>query len=257
MAFKFNISRFNIGSGNIVAEASANIVFGGVYLTEAVPKAKIINISIDMPTIESTYQSKVIRAGAYFRRLRYATRHIGITVELPLDKKTYAINIRKLIAWCQSEEPRALRLPVYREDEIYVTLTNAGELNVRDFWLPVELEFTAWDPCFISVDEHVADVGDSFTISGDEMPQIWLEHRISGSLTDPEWIFPDGYKVKLSGTFATGLIVIDFDNLTITHNDRSIMANLTLNSRFPRFKPGTFTVTGPAGGILKWKERWL
>jgi len=253
----FNLTRFNLLSGSITPTNKAVVMFDGKAMDANISGLHILNITIGGVDIESNALARKRRAGSDFRWKRNATRTITILVELPLSKNDYADNVRKLRAWAESTEPKALRLPVHKSDLIYATLTSFSEFTLREWWNPIELVFTCWDPYFENVSENMAQIESTFTIGGNGDPSVHLTYNLDEvPLTDPEWRFEDGKTIKLTGTFNSGELDINFDRLTIYQNGTSVMRKLTLASRFPEFVPGTYQITGPSGGIVRWKERW-
>ena len=253
----FNLARFNLKSFSSIAPSNKRTVsFDGIDIFDAVPNAKILNVTVGAVGIESYTSARIVRAGSDYRNRRHGTREIVILVELPLIKDQYAENIRKLRAWAESMEPKALCIPAYKDEQIYATLTGCSDFTLREWWQPYELVFTAWNPYFENIEENTASVGSEFSISGSGNPYVRIVHMIDGSLTDPEWVFDDGKRIKLNGIF-TGEIVIDFEKLMVYRNGESIMSQLALTSRFPLILPGINCVIGPAGGLVKWKERWI
>lgn len=253
----FNLARFNLKSSSSIALSNKPIVsFDGIGIFDAVPKIKILNVTIGAVGIEPNTYTRIVRAGSDYRNRRHGTRNIVILVELPLDKDTYAENIRKLRAWAESIEPKALRLPAYKNDLIYATLTGCSDFTIREWWQPYELVFTAWDPYFENAEESTASVGSTITIGGSVEPYVRIVHSITGSLTNPKWAFDDGKYIKLNGTI-TGEIVIDLEKLMVYRNGVSFMSHLAPTSRFPQILPGITHIAGPSGGLVKWKERWV
>ena len=253
----FNLARFNLkSSGSITPSNKAVVTFGNVGIDEAVAGIKILDVIIGAVNIENDTNPRIVRAGSDYRRRRHGTRDITVIVELPLNKDVYADNVRKLRAWAESDEPKALKLPAHKNDLIYASLTGFSEYSLKTWWLPIDLVFTAWDPYFENVNENTASIGSSFSIGGSGEPSCRIVHPITESITDPEWLFEDGKKIKLIGTFSSGEIEIDLDRLMVYHNGVSAMSKLTLTSRFPHITPGIWLVNGPTGGFFKWKERW-
>lgn len=238
-------------------ERDSTVVFGGRVLTESVPGARVLNIEIGAASIEAKSEARILRSGETFRRKRHGKRNIIITVELPLKQEGHAKRARMLRDWAESSEPMAMRLPAYiGEHEIFVLLTSDGGFSLRDWWLPVELTFTAYDPCFISQRWKSADTSSELFISGNEVPSSRLVRQITSKIDNPSWLIDGEKRIALNGSFASGEISIDFDALTVYHDGARIMEQLSPTSRFPIFSPGKHTITG-AGGQFMWKERWL
>lgn len=252
----FNLTRYNLKSSDVSTAGKSIVSFDGVGIEEAVKGINVLDVVIGSVGIESDTNARIVRSGSDYRRRRHGTREIVVTAELPLVKDAYAENVRKLRSWAESQEPKALRLKAHKNDQIFATLTGFSEYSLKTWWMPIELVFTAWDPYFENIDENSASLNSPFSIGGSGDPSCRIVHEVSESITNPEWTFDDGKKIKLIGTFDSGEIEIDLDTLMVYHNGSSIMNKLTLTSRFPYITPGALTVKGPDGGVFKWKERW-
>lgn len=238
-------------------DRDSTVIFGGRVLTESVPGARVLDIEIGAASIEARTEARILRSGETFRRKRHGRRNIVVTVELPLKQDGHAKRARMLRDWAESQEPMALRLPAYiGETEIFALLTSDGGFSLRDWWLPIELTFTAYDPCFISQRWKSADTSSAFFISGNEAPSAKLSLQVATQIENPSWLIDNEKRIALNGSFGSGEILIDFDTLTVYHDGNRIMDKLAPTSRFPSFAPGNHTITG-AGGQIMWKERWL
>lgn len=233
-----------------------DITFDGVSCFECVPDIKILEIEIDAAEIETSAQARAVRSGADFISNRYATRQIRISFELPFSDYAQQAAYRSLRKWATSAEPRPLRLPQYPGDEIHAILTSAGSYNEKEWYLPVELVFTAYDPCFVSVAWKQATAGTLFSVSGNDIALARVVCNLKASTQNPEFDFDTGEKIKLIGTLH-GEIVVDLERMSVTNNGSSAMGKLDITSRFPDLTPGRHSFTGPDDSIIQWKERWI
>lgn len=251
-------TRFNLAKYNLVSTSQAtfkdSICFAGRWLAQAVPNAKILDISIGSAAIESTTFSRVKKSGSFFVDSRNGARQIVVTIELPLERKSRSENARKLRAWAETSEPAPMSLYCV-DGEIEVLMTDFSEYSIRNWWEPIELTFTAWNPFFVDVEAHSAGVGTKFTLGGSGEPFVWIEHAVSSELQDPEWVIDGVKRIKVPGTFKNGTLIVDFETLMVYHE--GISAAVTPASRFPDFRAGSHIITGPDGGVVHWKERWL
>jgi phage-related protein len=256
MSSRLNLTRFNLLSSDSIREKTV-VSFDGIGIGSAVQGAQVINIEIGAAGIETRTLDKVFRAGNYFRSRRNTTRPVTVTVELPLDRDTYADNVRRVIEWASSSEPKALMLEVYPGMELYAVLTDVSSFTQKNWWEPVTLTFTANDPYFQDIALTHENVGTQFTVAGDAPVSLKITHVVSSTLTQPQWTIDNGDYIKLTGTYSSGTIVIDMEHFTVTRNGTPIAADIALTSRFQETPTGSHIVTGPAGGLVEWRERWL
>jgi phage-related protein len=101
------------------------------------------------------------------------------------------------------------------------------------------------------------NVGTQFTVAGVAPLSLKITHVVSSTLTQPQWTIVNGDYIKLTGTYSSGTIVIDMEHFTVTRNGTPIAADIALTSRFQETPTGSHIVTGPAGGLVEWRERWL
>ena len=256
MEQEFNTSRFNnLHSAFLVTSKVAS--FGGVSLDTAVSDAHIIDVEIGAAKIELSTRAKTPRNGVHFIKRRSGTRQIKITVELPMEKSTYALNAQSLIRWATSDEPKELTLSALPLLAITAVLESATSLKQKEWWQPITLTFLATDPYFYSRSNSQEDVGTSFDVEGDAPVEITITHEIATTLTKPKWTIDNGIHIQLTGTYASGTIVIDTEKFLVTRNDTPIQADIAITSRFGQLEPGEHIVTGPNGGEITWTERWL
>lgn len=254
----FNLGRFNLLSGEISVRNNP-VMFGGSPITNYVPYANILDVRIGSPAIETSTITPGVSAGALFARNRHKTRIIEIEVEVPLDKETYPENVRAIRAWATSREPMPLVLSAYQGRYIMASCTNLNEFSVKTYWKPVIIKFECWEAYFVSSQPSTAQIGQNLQIHGDAEPLAVITYSLgsSGRLVNPQWVFDDSHMLKLNGTFTGGTLEIDINRQSIYHNGQSVMASLTLASRFPTILPGDYRFTGPSGGLITWYERWL
>lgn len=254
----YNHTRFNLKNSAAAAD-NAIVSFGGIDISHAVPHCRIIDIVVYAPEIAtSAYDAS--SSGVRFVSNRHKARRIAITVELPLSPLTYARDVNFLQAWAYSKEPKGLTLSCYPGKFLDAcTCTSFGAFNPKTWWLPIEIEFTAWNPYFLSLVPKTASVGDAFTITGNASPLLSIEQSIDSPLVSPKWIIDNSEFVKIvdGKTISPCELMIDFDAKVVLQNGESIMRFVSLQSRFPELFPGTHSISGPSGGIVKWYERWM
>ena len=225
------------------------------------PYANVLDVRIGHPTIINTTITPGVSSGELFVRSRHSTRRIEVDIELPLDQETYPENVRAIKAWAHSEQPKRMTVSAYKSRYIMAICSNINTFSLRDWWLPITLQFDCFDAYFVSVHPNEAPIGSAFTISGDEEPIVTVTHQLgsSGSLSAPVWQFDGNQQIKLKpGTVVTGgSLEIDLAKQSVSHGDVSLMDKVTLNSRFPHLAPGNHIITGPSGGVISWHERWL
>ena len=235
------------------------VTFDGIILTEILPQIAFVNISIGSPSIETTTRDMPGRPGSFYVRNRYGTRNVVITLSLELpDELSRSTARNALFAWCSKTEPKWLQLEQVPGRHLIAVCTALPDFSVRDWWEDLQIIFTAIDPFFVDDTEKSVNVGETFTISGDANALAVIRQTQIEGATNPKWIIDTGAFVQLDALI-NGDIVIDFDAFYIENDGAPISSQLTLDSRFFDFPPGSHTVTGDggAGGVVYWRERWL
>lgn len=255
---RFNLARFNLPSQSSVMR-NMIFTFNDHPLSDFVPYAQILDIRVGSPDIENTTIRPGISSGSIFVRNRLIHRKIELDIELPLDKKMYAANASRLRQWTYSEEPKDITIKGIRNKTIKGICTGISEISLRDYWKFLTVQFGCYDPYFYSVEPKTEQVNSQFSIQGDAPARLYVDYSLGSSteLTAPEWIIDSSERLKLTSNVTGGNLNIDMEKQCITRSGESLMANLSLLSRFPDFEPGTHTITGPSGGTITWYERWL
>lgn len=256
MSSRLNLIRFNLAASGDFSESTV-VTFGGIGLGSAVRGSQVIDVQVGAAGIETQKLDKVFRAGYYFRSRRNTTRTVKITVELPLNRDTYADDVRRLIQWANSDEPKPLALEIYPGMALYATLTGVSDFAQKEWWQPITLTFTALDPYFRDLGVSMQPVNTSFDVKGDAPTTLTITHEITTQLVQPQWTIDNGDYIKLNGTYTSGTIVIDMEHFEVTRNGTPIPQDITPTSRFQETPKGSHTVTGPSGGVVEWTERWL
>ena len=128
----------------------------------------------------------------------------------------------------------------------------------REYWEILQIQFTAYDPAFLALDEYRQPVTLPVTVMKDEPPAMRIEQHVASPLTSPSWMLGT-QTITLAGTVGVGDLVIDFNRQTVTLNGVSIMDQMTIDSRFFMLQRGAnqIVTSNGAGGMLCWRERWL
>jgi predicted phage tail component-like protein len=231
------------------------VLFNGVSLEDVAPVI-IGNVFIPLPPIRSEWQDKPVSSGSRFVRKKYDKREIKIEFCLPVvDADERADYINAIARWANSDAPLALELSKRPGKYIMATVSKLHSPSTGEWWEKLSIEFTACDPFFIDLSESAVACGLPFQVNGDDPASGYILNTNTTSVVDPEWTLDADQSVALDGTIAAGTIKVDLDKKTVTLDDVSQMANLTLQSRFFELTPGLHTITGD--GRLLYMQRWL
>lgn len=256
----FNVMRFNLGTWDYTAKNTV-VTFNGESISALIVGANVLDVKIGAPMIEVLSHDKGVTHGRDFVRRRYTTRKIVVSIELPLDKSSYAENVRKVRSWASSDEPRQLILDVYKSRYIECICTNLNDITPKEWWMPVEVEFTAFDPFFYSNEEKSVSIGSSghasFTIEGDAPGSLSVVLAVTSGMDTENLVFEadDGKYVKPQSISGLGELVVDYRRKECKFNDSPIA--VTLPSRYSSFGVGEHIISAMAGSVIKWRERWL
>lgn len=231
------------------------ITINGVELRNVLADAHVIDITVGAVEHEHTATPRIVHPGSFFGSSRPGTRTIKVKIELPWDKENAILNYGRLISWAKSESPAVLVLPNNHDRCLNCIFGSASEMDLNEWYLPVELTFIAYDPYFYSRISKQKAVGSEFFNAGNVPVPFRIEAKLDAAVTDPQWILDGKWKIALSGTVSAGSIVIDTANESVKLNGESIANMLTLASRFADLTPGSHVVSGPSGTVI-WTEGW-
>lgn len=231
------------------------ITINGVELRSILPEAHVINIVVGAVEHEHEATARVIHPGSFFGRSRPGMRSVKVSFELPWDKENAIMNYGKLLAWAKSEQPVIVRLPNSNDRYLKCIFSSASELDLNQWYMPVEISFVAYDPYFYSRFPKKQAVGETIYNAGSVAVPYRIEVTLSSAVSNPQWLLDGVTKIALSGSVGAGSLVIDTANESVRLNGESIAAQLTLDSRFIDLSPGKHTITGTAATI-HWTEGW-
>lgn len=240
--------------------ADYGVSYNGVLLQTAIPGAQVIDVAVQPIPIMFTKLDRAAVDGSLLVRRKLLERTVKISVELPLNPALgqFAGYARLLRNWADYGVELPLTLPDYPGKYLNCALTNINDISLKSWHNPVELTFTAYDePCFLSSTESTASVNASFTVAGDLPVRPVITHVITTALQNPSWSLNQANAISLIGTFESGTITIDMKKGYVRNGSNSLMQYLTGSSRFFELKKGANTITGPSGGTVKWRERWV
>lgn len=237
-----------------MSQLSERIVFDGRELGNSVPNAHVLDIIVGAISNAVYSQERGQGAGSIFAFARDGIRNIRISVELPLDQDAALTCYNNLRAWAASSQPARLVLPGTPPGHLMAVLTEMTELSMRDYYEPIDLTFTAFDPYFIGT-ERSEEVGNTFTVGGDVAADFVITATIAEAVTAPTWLIDETRKIALTGTVGVGTLTINTETGAVELNGDSIKAQIDLTSRFYPLEPGTHIITGPDATIT-WSERW-
>lgn len=231
-----------------------SVVFNGIELASHIPGSHVTDINVGSIETEHVTSARVARAGSMFSHKRDATRPVTLSIELPIDNREGIMHsYNQLRMWAESEQPQPLYLPNY-DRYIYCILRSMSELNISEWYKPIEVSFIAYDPYFYGLTRN-GDVGTTFHVLGDVAVPFKIECTIEEAVEAPSWLVDDAFSIALTGSVGVGSLVIDTERGLVSLNGESINAQISLASRFKELTPGKHTITGTAGKIA-WIERW-
>lgn len=234
--------------------------YGGVTLDTAVPQARLIDIIIGAPVIETVLSAKTLSAGSRFARRRLGARPVKVVLDLSLPSAAERESARgALLAWCDLDAPAELVLDTIPDKHFIAVCASLPDFSVAAWWEDLSIEFTTIDPFFIDDSPHTAAVGSAFAVGGDGPAIGSIQQTIASPLTAPAWTLDAGQAIYLLGTIAAGDLDIDLERRRVDLDGTPIMGQVSMTSRFFELTPGTHTVAGSAGaaGTVTWYERWL
>ena len=231
------------------------ITINGVELRNVLADAHVVDITVGAIEREHTATPKVIFPGSFFAQSRPGIRKVTVSVELPWDREHAIMNYGRLISWAKSDQPVPMVLPNNQDRCIHVVFAGASELNVKEWYLPVDLSFVAYDPYFYSRTVKQKAVGSEIYNAGCVSVPFRIEAKFTSSVSNPAWIIDNSVRIALSGSVGAGSIVIDTVNETVKLNGESIASQLSFDSRFVDLAPGKHMITGPEASVF-WTEGW-
>ena len=236
-----------------MSRLSEQVFFNGYALNDVVPDSHVLDIIIGSILVEHKMRDGVASPGALFAGKRDGVRTIIIRVELPMEKSTALINYNKLRRWAESDMPQPMYLPDESRGYINVVLSSMTELSIGEWYQPIEMEFTAYDPYFYGV-ERVATVNTPFFVAGDI--DIWyqIEAALPAAITSPAWTLDGNSVIAMTGQIGAGDLMIVTERGLVLLNDDSINASLSLATRFVRLTPGNHIITSAVDSNIKWRE---
>ncbi len=231
------------------------VIFRELSLTDAAP-AKITDVIVGAAGIKTESRNNPISRGERFARKKYSPRRIVIMFKLPMNTPVRRADWMQAISdWAAGDEPGQLKIPHYPGryiDAVCSTFPDFAAVEQREI---MEIEFTAFDPAFVSDEEHIYTCGIPFAVGGNVPAMAYIKAVNAAPVTDPAWTL-DGVKtIRLSGSVGTGTVIIDLEEKNVLLNDTPINDMIILSSRFFELKPGVHTVTG--AGAVCLRERWV
>lgn len=236
-----------------MSRLSERVIFNGKVLQDMVPGAHLVDILVGQISTDHKVQEHADGPGSIFVRKRDSTRPIRLRVELPMDKGECMINYNLLRAWAESENPQPLLLPNAQRGYINCVLSSMSEINVWNWYEPIELDFIAYDPYFYGV-ERVATANTAFVVYGDISTWYRIEATLQAAVTSPVWLIDEVTTVGLVGSIGVGKLVIDAGRGLVTLGDNSINAKLSLATRFKRLSPGKHIIASTVTSKVYWRE---
>ena len=231
------------------------VTFKGLSLKDAAP-VRISNIYVESPKVATTIKERPVARGENFVRRKYSPRLIIIEFYFPQTYPTQKAQwFQRVSAWTHSNGPQELRLPNFPGKFIKAACTALPDLSAISKMDMMQIEFTAFDPAFVSETVKTAACGASFTVGGDLPALAYIQKVNASPISSPAWVLDSSHTIALSGTIASGTLKVDLEDKVITLNGTPIMDKMTLQSRFFEIEPGTHTVTGT--GDVYIQERWL
>lgn len=234
------------------------VEFDGMEIERIAP-VRIIDIVNAAPDVQTVTQSMPLQDGQRFIRRTRGARVITVTfVLLEQDAMRRRVYIAALTAWLGTSAPAKLRITPEPTGYLMALCTLYPGQSSREYWEILQIQFTAYDPAFIALDEYRQPVTLPVTVMRSEPPIMRIEQHIASPLTSPTWTLGT-QSIVLSGSVGVGDLVIDFEWETVTLNGASIMDQMTMDSRFFALERGAnqIVTSNGAGGALCWRERWL
>lgn len=238
-----------------------NVDFEGID-----PSIHVIDIIVSDPEIQATAVSPATLDGDIYARRRYGKRNITITFVVMLeDAKQRSEVIRKVCAWATDTEngEGVLRIPSRENCKIRAVCTQMPSVSSREFWEVLSITFTAYNPFFEVEEPEAFDIPTNGILSarlkrsGDSARwSITFDPPTSG--ISPTWSSRREHITLQNIPF--GSVTIDSEAKTVKSYNSSIMASVTLGSRFPRFVNGNSVyvrATDGAGGKIYVYARWI
>lgn len=233
---------------------SERIIFNGRELSSQVPGAHVIEITVGNITIEHNAQPRIASPGSIYASKRDGIRPVTIQIELPFDKESAIINYNLLRAWAESEQPAPMYLPNKTNGYLNCIISSISDMDVKTWYEPITLLFTAYDPYFYGVTQQ-AECGEDFRVAGDAPADFVISKLNASAVASPAWLIDGVQHISFTGSVGAGLLTIDSEKGLAKLGDQSIMALLNYETRFTPLSPGYHTITG-SGGSISWIERW-
>ena len=234
-------------------QLSERVIFDGRALQDMIPGAHVVDIVVGQVSSDHKVQDHADGPGSIFVRKRDRTRTIRLRVELPMDKGACMINYNLLRAWAESDDPRPLFLPNEQRGYVNCVLSSMSEINVWNWYEPVEMDFIAYDPYFYGV-ERVATANTAFVVAGDISTWYRIEATLQAAVTAPTWLVDGVTTIGLTGSIGVGKLVINAERGIVTLGDSSINLKLSYTTRFKRLAPGKHTITSTVTSKIYWRE---
>ena len=233
---------------------SERIIFNGRELSSQVPGAHVIEITVGNIAIEHNAQPRIAGSGSIYASKRDGIRAVTIQIELPFDKESAIINYNLLRAWAESEQPAPMYLPNKTNGYLNCIISSISNMDVKTWYEPITLLFTAYDPYFYGVTQQV-ECGEAFRVAGDAPADFVITKLNASATASPAWLIDGVQHISFTGSVGAGLLTIDSAKGLAKLGDQSIMALLNYDTRFTPLPPGYHTITG-SGGFISWIERW-
>lgn len=240
---------------------SENLTINGIALSTAIPGAHVLDVLIGAVEYEHYSTARIKSVGSLFSHKHDGVRKITIKIELPINKQEDClIHYSALRAWAEYEQPVQVYLPVnareYGDTYINCILTSISDLDVRRWYEPIELVFTAYDPYFYG-GSFLVQCGETFTVSnGNAPPKYSIYASLKQAQNGVYWSLDGKATITLNGLIGVGGLQVDPDTGLISLSGNSINHLLALDSRFFEISIGEQHVFSGTCGHLSYIVRW-
>ena len=234
------------------------VEFDGIELSSIDSAIRVIDVVVGPPSMRPTTISPALTDGDVYAGTKIGPRDVTITfVIMESDEIRRTDIFERVIRWAKISSGEQ-QLTVQQEPDGYLmaVCTQLPQNNAREYWTPLTIVFTAYNPYFQAFEESSAPMNTDFVVTHAERPDWRIEQDIPSLIAFPTW--RNGDELSFS-TLLPGKLTLDRKTQTAFIGGSSTLPSLLLGSRFFNLSAGKNNIiaTNGAGGTIYWRERWL